>query len=113
MIYSSHNTSTSVNMNKYKLDLAVNANNLVTNMINSEFDTAKNVLVGGTENSNTMNERGFYSRDLQDDKAYLVINNGILAITKNSGNSVEVAISKNGCIKEKIHNSKISKRLEV
>lgn len=102
MIYSSHNTSTSVDMNKYKLDLAVNANNLVTHMINSEFDTAKNVLVGGTANSNTMNERGFYSNDLQDDNTYLVINNGILAITKNSGNSVEVAISKNGVHAEKI-----------
>ncbi|MFJ3388753.1 phage tail protein [Lysinibacillus sp. NPDC086135] len=102
MIYSSHNTSTSVDMNKYKLDLAVNANNLVTQMINSEFDTAKNVLVGGTANSNTMNERGFYSNDLQDDNTYLVINNGILAITKNSGNSVEVAISKNGVHAEKL-----------
>ncbi|MCL1700852.1 phage tail protein [Lysinibacillus sp. Bpr_S20] len=102
MIYSSHNTSTTVNMNKYKLDLAVNANNLVTHMINSEFDTAKNVLVGGTENSNTMNERGFYSNDFKDDNTYLVINNGILAITKNSGNSVEVAISKNGVHAEKL-----------
>lgn len=103
MIYSSHNTSTTVNMNKYKLDLAVNANNLVTHMINSEFDTAKNVLIGGTENSNTMNERGFYSRDLQDDKTYLVINNGILAITKDSGNSVEVAITKNGVFANRLY----------
>jgi len=107
MIYSSHNTSTSVDMNKYKLDLAVNANNLVTHMINSEFDTAKNVLVGGTANSNTMNERGFYSNDLQDDNTYLVINNGILAITKNSGNSVEVAITKNGVFANRLYGSAI------
>ncbi len=113
MIYSSHNTSTTVNMNKYKLDLAENANNLVTHMINSEFDTAKNVLVGGTENSNTMNERGFYSRDLKDDNTFLVINNGILAITKDSGNSVEVAITKNGCIKEKVLHNIIDFELEV
>lgn len=102
MIYSSANTSTMVNMNKYKLDLAVNANNMVSQIINSEFDTAKNVLVGGYENSNTMNERGFYSRDLQDPNAYLVINNGILCITPDGGNSVSVAISKNGVHAEKL-----------
>ncbi|MGE7840774.1 phage tail protein [Lysinibacillus sp. NPDC093712] len=102
MIYSSANTSTMVNMNKYKLDIAVNANNMVTQIINSEFDTAKNVLVGGYENSNTMNERGFYSRDIQDDKAYLVINNGILAITPDGGNSISVAISKRGVHAEKL-----------
>lgn len=113
MIYSSANTSTMVNMNKYKLDLAVNADNMVTQLINSEFDTAKNVLVGGYENSNTMNERGFYSRDLQDDNAYLVINNGILCITPDGGNTVSVAISKNGCIREKMSHKKINKRLEV
>ncbi|KMY33093.1 hypothetical protein ACZ11_13580 [Lysinibacillus xylanilyticus] len=103
MIYSSHNTSTTVNMNKYKLDLAVNANNLVTHMINSNFDTARNVLLGGTANSNTMTERGFYSKDLQDDKAFLVINNGILAITKDAGNSVEVAINKNGVFANRLY----------
>ncbi|MFJ7696826.1 phage tail protein [Lysinibacillus fusiformis] len=103
MIYSSHNTSTTVNMNKYKLDLAVNANNLVTHMINSNFDTARNVLLGGTANSNTMTERGFYSKDLQDEKAFLVINNGILAITKDAGNSVEVAINKNGVFANRLY----------
>lgn len=102
MIYSSANTSTMVNMNKYKLDIAVNANNMVTQIINSEFDTTKNVLVGGYENSNTMNERGFYSRDLQDGNAYLVINNGIFAITPDGGNSISVAISKRGVHAEKV-----------
>lgn len=102
MIYSAANTSNTVDMNKYKLDLAVNANNGVTQIINSAFDTAKNVLLGGYENSNTMNERGFYSRDFQDSNSYLVINNGQLVITADGGNSVEVAISKQGLIARRL-----------
>lgn len=95
-------TTTNVDINMLKWNEAENLRNDVTQILNSEFDTAKNVLLGGTANSVTITERGLYNRDIEDENTYMVINNGILCITGNSGNSVAVAISKNGCIKEKV-----------
>jgi len=96
VIYDISNTSTTVNMDKYKWNQGKDAMDGVTQILNSEFDTAKNILIGGYANSTTMNERGLYSKDLQDDKTYLVINNALMAITPDGGNSIAVAISKRG-----------------
>jgi len=95
-------TTTSVDMNMLKWNEAENLNTTVNQLLNMEYDTAKNVLLGGTENSVEINERGLYNRDLNDEKTFMVINNGLLAITPDGGNTVTVAISKRGVHAERI-----------
>ena len=91
------NTSLTLDMNMYKLDLAKNANTMVNHLLEAAFDTGKNILLGGLANTNEMTERGFYSRDYYDsNNTFLVINGGGLYITKDSARSVEVAINKDG-----------------
>lgn len=90
-------TSKAVDINMYKIEAGKHADTMVEQILNSAFDTTKNILIGGYENTNEMTERGFYSRDFQyPDSTYLVINGGMLAITQDGGRSVEVAITKDG-----------------
>lgn len=96
------NTTTNVDINMLKWNEAENLRNDVTQFINGEFDAAKNVILGGTANSVTITERGLYNRDIEDENTYMVINNGLLAITSTNGNDISVAINKNGVIAEKL-----------
>lgn len=89
-------TTTTVDINALKWNEAENLRNDVTQFINGEFDAAKNVILGGTENSVTITERGLYNRDIEDENTYMVINNGILCITPDGGNTVSVAVSSRG-----------------
>lgn len=95
-IMNSVNTTNTLNLNMYKIRDGENANTLVQQILTGAFDTSKNVLLGGTNDSITMTNRGLYNRDISDPNTYMVINNGILAITPDNGNSVTVAIDKNG-----------------
>lgn len=113
MIYSTSSTSTTVDMEKYTYRQGKDAMDGVTQILNSEFDTAKNILTGGVDSTIEISERGIYNRDYDDPNTYMVINAGQLIITPDSGNSVSVAISKNGCVKEKILHKTLDRQLEV
>ena len=95
-------TTTNVDINMLKWNEAENLRNDVAEFINGEFDAAKNVILGGTENSVTITERGLYNRDIEDENTFMVINNGLLAITATGGNDISVAINKNGVIADKL-----------
>lgn len=95
-IYSASNTSTQVNIDKSKWNLGEIANNAVTDILNSEFDAAKNAILGGYQNTTILDSYGLKSVDSNDSNTFLFINNGVLGVTKNNLNSIEVAITKNG-----------------
>ena len=104
------NATSTVNLDKYKWNKGEYAETLVNQIIESEFDTAKNTLLGGYANSVEITERGLYTRDLNDPNTFLVINNGMLCITNDGGNSVAVAITKNGTVDSKITNMVLSSK---
>ena len=107
------NSSTTVSLDKYKWQQGENANTLVNQILQNAFDTAKNVLLGGTENTVTITERGLYNRDYNDPNTFMVINNGILAITPDGGNTVTVAISKSGCILDHTYGTIVKKEVNI
>lgn len=108
------NTSTTVNIDKFGWNKGEEAKSELEDYINGNLDSAKQLITGGMNNSVTLSERGLIARDLTDpDKTWLFIQNGQLFITADGGNKVEVAINKNGCIKERVYKNKITKSLEV
>lgn len=113
MIYSASSTSNAVDIDKYKWNKGEQALDEVTRILNSEFDTAKNILVGGVASTIQISERGIYNRDFDDPNVFMVINSGQLVITPDGGNTVSVAISKNGCIMEDVVHKKLYNSLEV
>jgi len=98
----SSNTSTTVNIDKWKWDEGKEAKDDLTKYLNSVFDSAKQLITGGLNNSVTLNERGLISTDLRDNQALLMIQNGMMMISPDQGQSISVAIDKNGVHAEKL-----------
>ena len=101
-IYTSSNTSTQVNIDKYKWNLGETANDNVTKILNSSWDSAKNAIVGGHENTTVVDKYGLKSIDSDDPNNFLFINNAIFGITADGLNSISVAIDKNGVHAERL-----------
>ena len=102
MIYDSTNTSTIVNMDKFKWNLAITANDNVSRLLNSEWDAVKNAIMGGYNQTITISNRGLIAQDLDDPMNWLVLQNGVLAITNNGGNTWKTAMTKNGIFAERL-----------
>lgn len=102
MIYSANNTSNTVNMNKFKWDLVEEANSMVSQMLNSEWDATKRKIVAGYEQSIVISERGIIIKSPEDPMDVLVIQNGMLAISNDGMNTWKHAITANGVIGDRI-----------
>lgn len=102
LINGSARTSTAVNMDKFKVKQSITQSDDVTKLLNNTFDATLHGIKGGVNDSITLNERGLYSTSVQDPNAMLVIQGGILAISGDSLNSVNVAINKDGVFADKL-----------
>lgn len=101
-VYSSANTSTTVNIQKYQWDKAQETASIVDEILNSEYDSAKNAITAGYMDLTTLDRFGLKSYEYNNPNSFLFINNGILGITANNLNTIEVAISKRGVHAERI-----------
>lgn len=95
-------TSNQIDKNKYLWDKGEEALDGVSQILENAFDAAKQLIQGGLNGSVTLSERGLVSVDLREKSTWLMITNGQLFITPDNGNSVSVAISKNGVHAERL-----------
>lgn len=102
MLYDASNTSTIVNMDKYKWDMIEDATNMVSQLLNKEWDATKQSIVGGYNQDIQLTDRGLIIKSPSDLMNWLVAQNGVLAITNDNGNTWKTAISKNGVHAERI-----------
>lgn len=101
-IYDAGNTSTIVNMDKYKWDLSLENNGAINEIINNKWDALKNAILAGYDQQIEISERGIIVKSLDDPDTWLVIQNGMLAITNTGGNDWKHAITSEGSIKEQV-----------
>ncbi|WP_341302238.1 phage tail protein [Lysinibacillus sp. FSL H8-0500] len=102
------NTSTIVQMDKWKWNLSEKNNGAINDIINNKWDALKNAVMAGYNQKIEISERGIIVRDLEDPLSWLVIQNGFLAITNDNGESWKHAISKDGIFGERIFGKIIS-----
>ncbi|WP_338653340.1 phage tail spike protein [Lysinibacillus sp. Y5S-8] len=102
------NTSTIVQMDKWKWNLSEENNGAINDIINNKWDALKNAVMAGYNQKIEISERGIIVRDLEDPLSWLVIQNGFLAITNDNGESWKHAISKDGIFGERIFGKIIS-----
>lgn len=107
-LYDASNTSTVVNMDKYKWNLSLENNGMINEFINNKWDALKNAVVAGYDQQIQISERGIIVKSLDDPLSWLVIQNGFLAITNDEGASWKHAISKDGIFGERIFGKIIS-----
>lgn len=98
MIYNSNNTSNTVNMNKFKWGLVEELDSMVSQMLNGHFDATKQSIMAGFEQNIIINERGIIVKSPENPMDWLVIQNGMLAITNDGGNTWKHAIKSTGIV---------------
>lgn len=102
MLYQSSFAATVVNENKYKWDLSKENNGQINALINQNFDAIKKKVTGGVAGLTEFSARGVISRDYEDSRKYLVLQNGVLATTKDGGVTWGHAITPDGIVGERI-----------
>lgn len=95
-IYNAGNTSTTVNLDRYKWNEGQKALDEITKMREEDYDAAKNAITAGYMDLTTLDRFGLKSYEYNNSDVFLFINNGILGITADNLNTIEVAISKRG-----------------
>ncbi|WP_186321350.1 phage tail protein [Bacillus sp. FJAT-22090] len=101
-LYSASNTSTIVNMDKYKWDMIEEANNLVSQLLNSNWDAVKNNIVAGYKQDIIIGERGIVIKSPENPLDVLVIQSGMLAISNDGMNTWKHAITADGIIADRL-----------
>ena len=102
MLYQSSFAATVVNENKHKWDLSQENNGQINALINQNFDAIKRKVTGGVAGLTEFSARGVISRDYEDQNKYLVLQNGVLATTKDGGVTWGHAITPDGIVGERI-----------
>lgn len=96
------NTSTTVNIDKWKWDEGREANNALSDYINSNLDASVQLIQSGLNDSTILNHRGLISIDMMNNDNLLMIQNGVMFISPDGGRTASVAINKNGVFAEKL-----------
>lgn len=106
-IYGAEKTSTVVNMDKWKWDMISDVNGVVNRMLSQAWDANKQNIVGGYMQNIQITERGLIAKSPEDPLSWLILQNGMLAITNDGGNTWKHAIRSDGCVSEKAINKNI------
>lgn len=102
MIYSSNSASNTVNMNKFKWGLIEDTNSIVSQILNEEWDANKRKIIAGYKQNIVIGDRGIVIKSDEDPLDWLVIQNGMLAITNDAGNTWKHAVTSSGIIGDRI-----------
>src|SRR5690606_10989292 len=102
MIYGADKTSTVVNMDKWKWHMIDDVNGVVNRMLIQAWDANKQAIIGGYKQDIQFTERGLIAKSPDDPMSWLVLQNGMLAITNDNGNTWKHAIRSDGIVGERI-----------
>lgn len=102
MIYNANNTSNTVNMNKFKWGLVEETNTMVNQILTQAWDATKNNILAGYKQNIVIGERGIVIKSPEQPLEQIVIQNGLVALTNDGGNTWKTAITPMGVYAEKL-----------
>lgn len=108
ILYDAQNTSTIMNDSKWKWNEINIVSDKVSDLITSAWDATKNKINAGINNSIEIGKRGIVIRNPDRPNELLVAQSGVLAISKDKGETWETAVSAEG-----IHANLVMGRLLV
>lgn len=103
MLYKGSAASNQINMDKFKWDLSLENNGMINDLINNIWNANKRAIEAGHEQLIEINDRGIIIRSPKDPNSYLVIQNGIIAITNDGGNTWKHGITAEGIVGERVY----------
>lgn len=98
ILYESVGTSKVVDMNKFKFDSINNLRTDVKDLMSNRWDAAKNAIISGVDNATVMDNRGITTTSASDPNKFIRINNSVIGLTDDGGNTFRTAITANGII---------------
>lgn len=101
-LYQSKNASSILQNNKYKWDRTPIIEDEVYKLINSEWDANKNKIIAGVNNSIEIGNRGIILTNPQLPDEIVIMQAGIIALSKDGGESWQTAIKPDGIIAERL-----------
>jgi hypothetical protein len=102
MLYKSYSSSTSVDMNKYKWEKSVEDVTEINQVINAEYDAVKKKINAGANNSVEISRRGLITKNPDFPDEIVIVQSGVIALSKSNGEVWETAITADGVIAERL-----------
>jgi hypothetical protein len=102
LLYSSQSASSLVQNNKYKWDKVNALSKEVSNLLISEWDANKNKIIAGVNNSVEVGNRGIIISNPDIPNEMVIMQAGIIALTKDSGETWKTAIKPDGIVAERL-----------
>jgi phage minor structural protein len=102
LLYSSSNASSIIQTNKYKWDRVKYVQDQVLDIINSEWDATKNKITAGVNNSVEVGNRGIIIKNPDYPNEVVIMQSGVIALSKDNGETWKTAIKPDGIIAEQL-----------
>lgn len=102
LLYNSQSASTLVNNNKYKWDKVNAVEKEISALMTSAWDANKNKIIAGVNNSIEIGNRGMIVRNPNFPDEIVIIQSGIIALSKDGGETWKTAMTPDGIVAERL-----------
>ena len=102
IIYNNQSTSLTITNNKYKWDSIIDVKNRVDELRDGEIDAVKNRITAGVNESVNIGDNGIVLTNPNFPEEMVIMQAGVIALTKDGGDTWNTSITPNGVIAETI-----------
>lgn len=102
LLYGSQTASTLVQNNKYKWNKVNAVSEQISQLLTSEWDANKNKIIAGVNNSVEVGNRGIIISNPDIPNEMVIMQAGIIALTKDGGETWKTAIKPDGIVAERL-----------
>mgnify|MGYP003513670421 CR=1 FL=1 len=102
LLYSNSSASTLVQNNKYKWNKVNAVEQKISNLLTSEWDANKNKIIAGVNNTVEVGSRGIIVKNPDFPTEMVIIQAGIIALSKDNGETWKTAIKPDGIVAERL-----------
>lgn len=102
ILYSSQNATTVIQNNKYKWDKVVKVEDKVFEMLTGEINANKQKIIAGVDNQIEISGRGMLVRTPSNPNEMVIIQSGIIALSRDGGETWESAIRPDGIVADRL-----------
>lgn len=103
LIKDSAGANNTLNIFKHEWDLSAGNQDLISKIINSSLDSAKNAVLSGRLQNISITERGISLKHMDNEDRQIRMLNNIIALTKDNWKSCSTAITADGVVAEQLY----------
>lgn len=102
LLYQNSSASSLLKNNKYKWDKVNAIDAQVSSLLTSEWDATKNKIIAGVRNSVEVGNRGIIIRNPDFPDEVVIMQSGVIALSKDNGETWKTAIKPDGIVAERL-----------